>query len=241
MNTIQRIESMNDFQILRFFEYFSTEIFNNTAVSVNELLSNLPAEVQLMPEILALIKLDDAVAGTAMKKQEAASLVRLLLLEWASDENLSKILTKALAQYKDTAQSVEVILALGAALSMVLMTLGKRDLQFQGFGVSVNILSPNSPDKTTVQNHFIPIPEATTKLLNNSVDNPILQLLRQNKVEEALNMLANSPKRPSLTTEITMLFSRYNTWRNEKGLYASKDEEQRTYNRIVHDIIAVVV
>jgi hypothetical protein len=241
MTTFQRIESMNDFQILRFFDYFSTEIFNHTAISIEKLLSNLPAEVQLMPEILALTKLDDTVAGTAMKKQEAASLVRLLLLEWAKDAHLSKILAKALENYKDTAQSVEVILAIGAALSMVLMTLGKRDLQFQGFGVTIKINSTKEPDKIAVQNHFNSIPEATSILLADNKNNPILQLLRQNKVEEALNQLENSPQGPSLTTEITLLMSRYNTWRGKKGLYSSNDEEQRTYNILIHDIVQTVL
>ena len=61
---LNRLEKMSDFQLLRFFDFFSNEVFKGLDTSLKDILAAMPAEQQLLPEILAIRTMDQDFASS---------------------------------------------------------------------------------------------------------------------------------------------------------------------------------
>jgi len=237
---LQKFEKMNDFQLLRFFDYFSNGVFGGLNVSLEEIMASMPAEQQLMPEVLAAQRLDNTLAGEAIPKAEAVQFARNMLSNWANTPSLSKLLEAALDQYRDTEQSADVILAIGAAISMVLLTFGQGNIQLQAFGISVNINRGISADKSEVSSAFHSIPITTQKILNKVKRSPVVDLMIEGRVKEALELLETT-----MTGEdkkyIYVLLARYQSWEThkEEGRFPDKYTETSEYNHIIYAITSL--
>lgn len=235
-----RIEKMNDFQLLRFFDYFTNEVFRGLHTSLEEIMGSMPVDQQLLPEVLATQRLDDALSAQAIPKAEAARFARNTLHSWAETTPFSELLENALNQYRDTEQSADVILAVGAAVSMVLLTFGHCNFQLQAFGVSISFNRNQTPEKSDLSQAFNTLPETKQKLLSQSKPSLVTDLLKKGEIAKALELLENTPGFEQ-KNEITLLQSRYRQWEKAKmlNLHDSEDAAQKEYNRIVYAITCI--
>ncbi len=240
-HTLQaKLEKMNDFQLLRFFDYFSNEVFRGMDTSVGEIVGSMPSDQQLMPEMLAAQRLDDTLAGEAIPKAEAVQFARNLLHSWAETPPFSPLLETALDQYRDTEQSADVILAVGAAISMVLLTFGQGNLQLQAFGITISLNRGQLSEKSEVSRAFNTMPGTKQKLLDKSKPSLVRELLKHGEIIKALELLENTPGFEQ-KNEITLLQARYHQWEKSRdlNLHANEDAERKEYNRIIYAITCI--
>lgn len=235
---LNRLEKMSDFQLLRFFDFFSNEVFKGLDTSLKDILAAMPAEQQLLPEILAIRTMDQDFASSTISKVEAVHFARNLLNNWAKDPAYSVLLQTGLEQYKDTEQSADVILAIGAAVSMILLTIGQNNLQLHAFGVSITSKVTQPINKSQVSTVFNTLPETRDKIIKNSKHSPAIALLEKGMVEEALTFLFEHEKKDNLA-EVLQLRTRFEQWKElrDNGGYSSVSEQNTEYNKITYSII----
>jgi hypothetical protein len=241
MNHVQqRLNGMNDFQVLRFFDYFSQQIFRGSPVELSDLMGSLPADAQLSPMMMATTKLDVATAGAALSKQESAQVSRLVLNYWAETNPFDALLATALSQYKETEQAADTILAVGTALSMVLFSLSQGGFQLSAFGMTVTLGQIASASSANLLQQVVDtMPQALQNVLALAPSGHITDLLRAGKLEEALQILT---RQGSDSNAAMLLQSRYAQWKNDcdLGQYPDKNTEQREYLRILHAAISLI-
>jgi hypothetical protein len=241
MNHVQqRLNAMNDFQVLRFFDFFSQQIFQGSQVELADLMGSLPASAQLSPLMMATTRLDDPTAGTVLTKQESAQVSRVVLQYWAENAPFDALLEAALSQYKETEQAADTILAVGAALSMVLFSLSQGGFQLSAFGMTVTLGQVASAKSAEfVQQVADTMPQALQNVLALAPSGQITDLLRAGKLEEALQRLVSQGNDSNAALHLQ---SRYAHWKNDRALgqHPSKDYEQREYLRILHAAISLI-
>jgi hypothetical protein len=235
---LRKIAQMNDFQVLRFFDYFSNGVLNGLSNSLRELFASMPAAQQITPELLAIRQLGDTTAAEPMPTGEAAQTTRTLLESWAKDENLAPLLENALAQYRDTEQSALAILAIGTAVSMVLLSAGQARFQVEAFGVKISFGGKNGAAEKTLAQTLEVMPATTKRLLEKAKPSPIIQLLTENKVKAALDLLETSTPTAQLQ-DVYLLKARYSNWAatEEEGRFLSAEARIGEQNQIFAAII----
>ena len=117
---IEQITKFDDFQVTRFFNHFSREIFSGLEESERELISLLPAEIKESKELTPIFELSSYVKGEILDSEDAAICARNILIAMAQQPGLEEILTEELKAYKDDDMFAGIILAVGAAAAMIL-------------------------------------------------------------------------------------------------------------------------
>ena len=229
---------MNDFQLLRFFDHFSNEIFRGLHNSLSEILATMPSDLQTTPELLAIRQLKPELAAEAMPREEAVAIARNLLQSWATDDTLAPLLEKAQAQYRDTEQSAMVILAIGAAVSMVLLSAGQSRFEVEAFGLKINFGGRTDKNDKDFSRTLHAMPATTQKLLQQRKPSPIIDLLCENKLPEALQLLENQAP-AHLLQDVYLLKARYSNWviTSEEGRFLSAEAQLGAQNQIFAAII----
>lgn len=236
---LRKIAQMNDFQLLRFFDYFSNGVMNGLGNTLQELFASIPAAQQTTPELLAIRQLgNDATAEEPMPAGEAAPAARTLLESWAKDETLAPLLENALAQYRDTEQSALAILAVGTAVSMVLLSAGQARFQVEAFGIKISFGGKKEASEKALAQTLEAMPATTKRLLDKAKPSPIIQLLTENKVKAALDLLEASVPAAQLQ-DIYLLKARYSNWAltEEEGRFLSAEARIGEQNQIFAAII----
>jgi hypothetical protein len=236
-----RFDGMNDFQLLRFFDYFSQQVFQGADVQLSDIMGSLSAADQLSPLMLATLRMDDATAGTPLSKPEAARLSRVVLNYWATQPPFDALLEAALLQYRETEQAADTILAVGAAVSMVLFSLSQGGFQLSAFGLTVTLGQATSTQSANlVQQVTDTMPQAFQQVMALAPSGPIADLLKAGQLEQALQQLVHAGTDPNAAL---LLQSRYAHWARERdlGQYTDKNSEQREYLRILHAAISLIV
>jgi len=118
----KRINKLDDFQLLRFFNYLGQSLFEGIEASSEELKNGIPHPVKAINEINKIDKLPKHAFEAELSSKEAIAFARITLLNWANDDTLSHLVEHALNSYKDDELVAETILAFGFAASMILLT-----------------------------------------------------------------------------------------------------------------------
>jgi hypothetical protein len=116
-----RINAMDDFQVMRFFEHFGRELLGQIDAPLDQLLAGVPAALRKEAVFTHIEQLGEADAERAMPAADAVLFVRGTLLQLADDRQFAPLLDAILADYRDDAMVVDIILAVGFAASMVLL------------------------------------------------------------------------------------------------------------------------
>lgn len=135
MATIKdRIEKMDDFQVVRFFEYFGQQVFEGSTASLDEIKDGVPEATRALPSFQQLESLTEEEAERLLDLSQSAGVARGMLLVLADDERFALLIEAALDSYSDTEMVAEVVLAVGFAVSLVLMA-ATTELKGSFFGV----------------------------------------------------------------------------------------------------------
>lgn len=118
----KRLQAMDDFQIVRFFEAFGQELIAGTGVSLDELTARIPAPTRAVAGVSQLEQLTPEQAETVLDPATSAAMARRILLALADDETFAPLLEQALATYRDEELVADVVLAVGMVASVLLMT-----------------------------------------------------------------------------------------------------------------------
>lgn len=137
MATIKgRIESMDDFQVVRFFEYFGEQVFEGSTASLEQIKAGVPESTRSLPAFQRLESLTEEETERLLDLSQSAPVARGMLLALADDERFASLIEAALDSYSDTEMVAEVVLAVGFAVSLVLMA-ATSELKGKVFGITL--------------------------------------------------------------------------------------------------------
>jgi hypothetical protein len=131
-----QIEKMDDFQVVRFFEFFGQQVFEGSTASLDQIKDGIPDSTHALPGFNRLENLTAEETEHLLDLSESAGLARGILLNLADDERFAPLIEAALASYTDDEMVAEVVLAVGFAVSLVLMA---ATTGFEGtvFGIKI--------------------------------------------------------------------------------------------------------
>lgn len=163
--TIHQIESMDDFRLLRFFNYFSNTLFNKVDADAETIMNQLPQDVKNIPEMQLVVNHEEQYS-MPLDQKEAIEFARTSLLQLANDENFESALAEAIKNYKDDEQPAAEILALGAAVSFILFMATYKITYKSGKGWEVDDRNTEEIKSITglVKELFNVIPDSILKL-----------------------------------------------------------------------------
>ena len=114
-----RIQAMNDHEVVSFYDHFCQQVFAGINTTLPEITAAMPAEVQALPGMNQLLSTDHSLMAEELSHADAIAVARASLLALAEDAEGSKALEGALEGYQQNEMMAGTILALGAAVSMV--------------------------------------------------------------------------------------------------------------------------
>jgi len=117
----ERIHQLDDFRVMRFYDHFAQTLFDALDVDADDLLAQVPEELQTAPELAPLVNLTGPGRRNALKFDDAALCARETLLALAKHPGFEAALAQALDEYRDDAMVADVILAVGLAASMIIV------------------------------------------------------------------------------------------------------------------------
>lgn len=162
---VERIKTMDDFRVVRFFVHFSQKLFDEVDISQEQLLSQVPEEIRNTKELLPAFDLSPDAKKTMFKSEDAVICSRSILEALAQHPGFEETLEKALDEYRDDDMFAGVILALGLAASMIIMAATTK-LKFKKSEegkVSLEIIKDDAPTDM-VKNILSPLSNATGKI-----------------------------------------------------------------------------
>lgn len=125
----ERLQAMDDFQIVRFFQFFAQSLCEGARVDSDALLAFVPREISSAPDFAGVVQLDDEQAERLLNPAEAAGAARAVLLPLARDPATAPIVSRGLAEFRDDKLAVDVVIAFGLVASVLLIA---ATVEFEG-------------------------------------------------------------------------------------------------------------
>jgi len=119
-NLVKRINALDNYQVLRFFNAFGQQLFDGLDTTTDQLKSGIPVSIKSTPVFKQVESLPDDVLQTEMNSWNAVLFARTTLIYWAQDEALAGLVEKFLDNYKDDELGALENLSKGFALAMIL-------------------------------------------------------------------------------------------------------------------------
>jgi hypothetical protein len=118
----EQISAFDDFQVVRFFEYFGQELLSSAEVSQEQIKAGIPDAIRAITGFAVLESITPDQAKHTLDLETSAPLVaRTILLNLADDETLAPLLQEAVDTYSDEELPADIVLALGVAVALVLI------------------------------------------------------------------------------------------------------------------------
>lgn len=118
---IKRIDELDDRKTIRVLEFYAARVFEGAKTSPEEMLVGIPEQFKDRAPFERGLKLSGKERAHPMPEGESAVLARELLRGFARDPAFAPSLEQALDEYKDDKLMVGEILALGVAVSMIIV------------------------------------------------------------------------------------------------------------------------
>jgi hypothetical protein len=116
-----RLNALDDFQVVRFFEHFGEQLFDSMEVPLDRVKAGIPEIMRDIPGFAQIENLPPDQAERLIAPAEAATLARNTLLLLGDDATLAPLIERSLDSYRDDAMVADVILAVGFVASMILI------------------------------------------------------------------------------------------------------------------------
>jgi hypothetical protein len=120
-NLLQRIEELNDRKAIRVLEFFSARVFEGMQSTPEELLEGIPEEFKGRAPFERVLKMSSKERARPLPEAESAALTRELMYVFARDPVFAPSLAEALDEYRDEKLLAGEILAIGIAVSMIIV------------------------------------------------------------------------------------------------------------------------
>lgn len=146
-----RIQELDNFQVVRFYQYFAQELFNAIDVDLNELLSQIPEQIKETPEIASILSLTGPVSETILSFDDSVVCARKSLTALARQSGSQEALGQMLEEYRDDALTIKAAVNVGLVASMIIIAT---------CGCKLNYVSPDKTLSLTISK-----PSASTEMV----------------------------------------------------------------------------
>lgn len=167
MTLQERIEQLDDFTILNFYNHFTAKLIAQLNTDLSTIVDSIPDSIRALPEVDGVIQADPSVMGENIAKKEAVEFARQSLLFWANDPQLSPVLDDLLTNYRDNNANAGVLLELGGAVSMIFLMATSSVKRDKDGNWDINILGLSAEDVKVrielIKALFQVIPESVAK------------------------------------------------------------------------------
>lgn len=164
--TLDKIKAMDDFQVLRFFNHLNQSLIADIQEDSDSLLEELPDSLQQLDEMQKVLQLDEEF-DTPLLQKEAADFARSALIVMAENEDTEPSLAENLNSYTDDVMAAGAILALGGAVSFIVLLSTHKISYKKGKGWELQGRNPGEIKEVTdlVKTLVSGIPDAVLKLI----------------------------------------------------------------------------
>ena len=146
MNTINRIEALDEYEVLDFFEYFSQKIFAGLDKDYSlkkDAIINVPNTIRNTDSFAQIEKLASENIQNNLNPEQSVLIARKVLLALATDESFETILATALNEYSGDEEMGDFkIIQAGVAVSMILLTASTK-VKANVFDIEIEKTTPN--------------------------------------------------------------------------------------------------
>ena len=145
MTTLEKVKQLDDFKALRLFRHIETELIQNIEMDADALVDQLPEEIKEMDGMQRLGEVEEEKFEEAMQNKVAVDVARKSLEWMATNPGTEDYLADKLENWQDREMVAGSILAVGAALSavMIMSTFKISYDKEQGLRFSLGYHDPN--------------------------------------------------------------------------------------------------
>jgi len=118
---LERIDELDDRKAIRVLEFYSTRVFQGMKTSLEEMLDGIPKELKNRAPFDHVREMSGKERAHPLPEADSAVLARELLYVFARDPAFAPSLAEALDEYQDDKLLVGAILAIGIAVSMIIV------------------------------------------------------------------------------------------------------------------------
>lgn len=118
---LKRIDELDDRKTIRVIEFYAARVFEGMKTSPEELLAGIPGELKARAPFERVLEMSGKERAYPLLEADSAVLARELLRGFARDPAFAPSLEEALDEYQDDKLLVGEILALGVAVSMIIV------------------------------------------------------------------------------------------------------------------------
>jgi hypothetical protein len=118
---LKRIDELDDRKAIRVLEFYSTRIFEGMDTTPEEMLAGIPEEFKNCAPFERVLEMSGKERAKPLPETESVLLARELLRGFARDPAFAPSLLKALDEYQDDTLLAGAILAIGVAVSMIVV------------------------------------------------------------------------------------------------------------------------
>lgn len=166
--TLEKLQAMDDFRLLRFFNHLNNSLSQNLEEDEETVMQYVPDQVMEMDEMQDILQLQEGYE-TALDQKEAATFARNALELLAQNPITEPALAESLTNYKDNEMAAGAILALGGAVSFIVLLSTSKLTYEKEKGWELNIGGNRNPEEIKGVTELIKtlvgvIPDAVLKL-----------------------------------------------------------------------------
>ena len=125
----EKIQAMDDFQVVRFFEAFAQQLVEGTQTSLDAIKGSVPRSIKALDGWEGIEGLSPERAAQIMEPTTAVETTRTLLTHLAQDATFGPLMNDFLASYRDDELVADVILSVGLVATVLLMAAA---IEFEG-------------------------------------------------------------------------------------------------------------
>lgn len=125
----QRIASMDDFQVVRFFQYWSMSLCNGAEIEFQDIVDGIPPVLREQAGISSALALDPDAAMESLPFADAVRVARETLGQLARSAEMAPSIRSALDSMQDDKLVVDVILSIGLVATVLLIV---STVEFKG-------------------------------------------------------------------------------------------------------------
>jgi hypothetical protein len=125
----EKIQAMDDFQVVRFFEAFAQQLVVGTQTPFDAIKGSIPGSIKALAGWEGIEGLSPERAAQVMEPTAAVETTRTLLTHLAEDATFGPLMNDFLASYRDDELVADVILTVGLVATVLLMAAA---IEFEG-------------------------------------------------------------------------------------------------------------
>jgi hypothetical protein len=118
---LKRIDELDARQAIRVLEFYAARVFEGMKTSPQEMLDGIPAEFKDRAPFERVLEMSGKERARPLPEADSAVLARELLYVFAGDPTFAPSLAEALDEYQDDKLLAGAILAIGVAISMIVV------------------------------------------------------------------------------------------------------------------------